>query len=78
MRHVNNATYLDVLDETLAFASGAPSGPRPPVRYQVEYLRPALPGTTISVVRSVDPAGSAFRFLDERGQELARARVTER
>jgi acyl-CoA thioesterase FadM len=76
MGHVNNATYLDVIDETLAADSGAMAGPRPPVRYEVEYLRPALPRVTVSVVHVPDGGGRAFRFVEPDGQELARARLT--
>jgi acyl-CoA thioesterase FadM len=76
MRHVNNATYLDVIDETLAADSGMIDGPRPPVRYQVEYLRPALPRMTVSVVQAALEHGTAFRFLDPDDQELVRARLT--
>lgn len=76
MAHVNNATYLDVLDEALAADTGALTGPRPPVRYQVEYLRPALPGRVVSVVPWASEAGTLARFRDGDGQDLVRARVT--
>ena len=76
MHHVNNATYLDVIDETVAAETGAHSGPEPPIRYQVEYLRPALPRVTVSVVHAPDEVGTAIRFLDPEGQELVRARLT--
>ncbi len=76
MGHVNNATYLDVIDEALAADRDTLVGPQPPVRYRVEYLRPALPRVTVSVVHSVDDTGTAVRFLDPAGQELVRARVS--
>lgn len=77
MRHVNNATYLDVLDEAVAADTGGLAGHRPPVRYQVEYLRPALPGHTVSVVRwSATDDGTLARCVDGDNQELVRARVT--
>ena len=75
MGHVNNATYLDVLDGALAADADALAGPRPPVRYQVEYLRPALPRAQVSVVRGAHGAAAAFRFLDTDSQELVRALV---
>jgi acyl-ACP thioesterase len=77
MGHVNNATYLDVMDEALAADREALAGPRPPVRYEVEYLRPALPRAVVSVAHGSDDGGTAFRFLDPDGQELVRARLTE-
>jgi acyl-CoA thioesterase FadM len=77
MGHVNNATYLDVIDEALAADRDVLAGPPPPVRYQVEYLRPALPRGTVSVIHAPDEGGSAFRFTDAQGQELVRARLTQ-
>jgi acyl-ACP thioesterase len=76
MGHVNNATYLDVMDEALATDRELLSGPRPPARYEVEYLRPALPRAVVSVIHSPDGTGSAFRFLAPDGRELMRARLT--
>jgi acyl-CoA thioesterase FadM len=78
MAHVNNATYLDVLDEALAAGTGAPAGPPPPVRYEVEYLRPALPRTTASVVLWDEDGAVAVRYLGDDDGELARARMTTR
>jgi acyl-CoA thioesterase FadM len=77
MGHVNNATYLDVLDEALAADRDGLSGPRPPIRYQVEYLRPALPRTTLSVIHSDADGHVLARCLDAEAQELMRARLTE-
>ncbi len=76
MAHVNHATYLDVLDEALAAATGGLAGPAPPVAYQVEYLRPALPGRMLSVVHWAAGVETVARFLGPDGQELVRARVT--
>lgn len=76
MAHVNNATYLDVLDEALAMGAATLSGPRPPVRYEVEYLRPALPGRTVSVVHWGADGSTFARCSDPEGEELVRARLT--
>ena len=76
MHHVNNATYLDVLDEALAADTGAITGPRPPVRYQVEYLRPALPGGVVSVVHWDSDGHVLARCVDPDGQDLMRARLS--
>ena len=73
MGHVNNATYLDVVDEALAADNGSLAGPRPPVRYQVEYLRPALPRAAVAVIHATVDGGIAWRFTDTEGQELVRA-----
>lgn len=76
MGHVNNATYLDVLDEALAARTGALAGPPPPIRYEVEYLRPALPGRTVSVIHWDTAGGTLARCIDPAGEELVRARLT--
>lgn len=76
MGHVNNATYLDVLDETIAAGTGGRAGPPPPVRYRVEYLRPALPGHAVSIVRWATDEGAAARFVDDDRRELVRVRLT--
>ena len=75
MAHVNNATYLDIIDEVLAGAAGALTGPTPPVRYAVEYLRSALPRTVVLVRHWPDGDAHAFQLTDETGEELIRARV---
>lgn len=75
MGHVNNGTYLDMLDEALAAGTDALAGPRPPVRYEVEYLRPALPGQTVSVTHWCLDDVTWVRCTDTHGQELVRARV---
>lgn len=76
MAHVNNATYLDVIDEVLAASTGVLTGPQPPVRYEVEYLRPALPGSRVDILRGDDDGGASFAFRDPTGAELLRATVT--
>jgi acyl-CoA thioesterase FadM len=76
MGHVNNATYLDVLDEALAADTGALTGARPPIRYQVEYHRAALPRREVSVVHWRTDGRVVVRFADPDGSELVRAQVT--
>jgi medium-chain acyl-[acyl-carrier-protein] hydrolase len=75
MAHVNNATYLDVLDEAIGADTGSLTGPQPPVRYELEYLRPALPRVQVSVIRWVTSGQTVavFRVDDD---ELMRARLT--
>jgi acyl-ACP thioesterase len=75
MAHVNNATYLDIMDEVMAGATGALVGPNPPVRYEVEYLRSAMPNSVVSVRHWPDGACTTFQLIDEAGTELIRARV---
>lgn len=75
MGHVNNATYLDVLDEALAAAGREVAGPRPPVRYEIEFLRPALPRRQVAIDHWTGHGSTSARFTDAEGTELARARL---
>jgi acyl-CoA thioester hydrolase len=81
MGHVNNAAYVDYLEEALAVAgepaAAAISGT--PRRVRIEYLAPASPGEAL--VAGTWPedldgtAGWAWRLTGGDGRELARARV---
>jgi len=81
MGHVNNAAYVDYLEEALAVAGPAaqPLITGTPRRIRLEYLAPAAPGSELvgaawpSEVDGV--AGWAWRLTDDDGLELARARI---
>ncbi len=81
--HVNNAAYLDYLEEALIGAGRAAVGAirRTPRRIRLEYLQPAAPLTTLTGAawRDGDGAGDgwAWRLTDDAadGRELARGRV---
>ena len=75
MAHVNNATYLDIMDEVLAGAAGTLVGPTPPVRYEVEYLRSALPRSVVSVRHWAEGTAWTFQLTDTADEELIRGRV---
>ncbi len=86
MGHVNNAAYLDYLEEAL-FAAG-PAGMAltavVPRRIRLEYLSPAAPGASLTGAVWALPAGLdrdlgagwAWRLVDVDGRELARGTVT--
>lgn len=84
MGHVNNAAYLDYLEEAL-FAAG-PAGAAltsgVPRRIRLEYLAPASPGATLTgAAWAVDASpgsghGWAWRLADDADRELARGGVT--
>jgi acyl-CoA thioesterase FadM len=77
MAHLNNAAYLDFLDEALAERAGADGGsPSPtaqPRGVRLEYLRPAGPGALLT--GTIWPIGGAwaYRLRDADGVELLRA-----
>jgi acyl-CoA thioesterase FadM len=84
MGHVNNAAYLDYLEEAL-FAAG-PGGSAltaaVPRRIRLEYLAPASPGASLAGAAWATPAtagsaaGWAWRLVDGSDRELARGAVT--
>lgn len=80
MGHVNNAGYLDYLEEAaLADLRDAPPGllDRRPRRYQLEYVAPAVPGAELSGRMWSRDGGVSYRLTDERaGLELLRATLT--
>lgn len=89
MGHVNNAAYLDYIEETLLHAGGdaAALTASVPRRFRVEYVLPVAPQAAIAgrawqlgeadgPVGGDAPAGRAWRLVDADGQELARATMT--
>jgi acyl-CoA thioesterase FadM len=85
MGHVNNAVYVDLLEEALAAAGPAAAGALDglPRHIRLEYLAPAVPGARLTGEVWPDagegpelPPEWAWRLADDAGQELARARVT--
>ena len=79
--HVNNAAYLDYLEDAVA---GLPGGPgwleALPRAYRIEYAQAADPGDRLRAVAwpMTDPgrpevAGAGYRLLNVDGVELARA-----
>jgi acyl-CoA thioesterase FadM len=75
MVHVNNATYLDYLEEVLLQAGEEAALGRVPRRYAIEYIRSAELGDELMVTTWPDEAGWAFRLSDAAGNEILRARL---
>jgi acyl-CoA thioesterase FadM len=81
MGHVNNAAYVDYLEEALhaACPAAAPALSATPRRIRLEYLAPAAPSVALLGETWRDAAGGAdgwaWRLTDDEGRELARARV---
>lgn len=76
LRHMNNAAYLDFVDDGLSRLSPLTDRGRPD-RYDVEYVRPALPGSAIEVASWQTADGSvACRISDGAEGELTRVLVS--
>jgi acyl-CoA thioester hydrolase len=81
MGHVNNAAYVDYLEESLLAAGGAAAALRTamPRRIRLEYLAPATPGAALRASLWPDDGADgprwAWRLEDADGRDLARATV---
>jgi acyl-CoA thioesterase FadM len=77
MGHMNNATYLDLLDAALAETAGSrPIAPGDQVR--LEYRRPALPGTAVAIATWSLGGARAFRLAGPGGHDLLLATLEQR
>ena len=73
--HLNNAAYLDVVDEVL-HGRGDGVQPRRATSYQAEYVRPAERGSVFDVLNwPGDDSATACRFITDTGTELFRALI---
>jgi acyl-ACP thioesterase len=75
MAHVNNAVYLDYLEEGVEQAGGADLLTRLPRRYRLEYILPAEPGAHLRGDVGRIESGCSYRLGDESGRELFRGVV---
>jgi acyl-CoA thioesterase FadM len=81
LAHVNNAAYVDYLDETLLGAGEAAAGlvTAPARTIRIEYALPAQPRATLAAATwpvAVDGrSGWAWRLADADGSDVARALV---
>ncbi|QDQ99449.1 hypothetical protein FO059_16485 [Tomitella fengzijianii] len=71
MRHLNNAVYLQAVEDLLAEEPALRSAPH---RVIIEYLRPVEPGARLRVRSAATDGGVGLWFLVD-GVEHARARV---
>jgi acyl-CoA thioesterase FadM len=72
--HVNNAVYLDWMDEAVATAGGVDDVRAAARRYRLEYLRSAGPGAALRSLAWRDSGGWAWRLADDAG-DLLRGRL---
>jgi acyl-ACP thioesterase len=78
MDHVNNAAYLDYMDEALGAAGAVETTVLVPRSYAIEYLRPARPGDDLQATVWPEDTGWAYRLVGAKGSEIARARLKVR
>jgi acyl-ACP thioesterase len=71
--HVNNAVYLDWLDEALEGAGWLDDAGRVPRRCRLEYRASAARGDAVTVELRGEPAAWAGVIRDSSGQDLVRA-----
>ncbi len=76
LSHLNNAAYLDYLDEHYLDVARHPVLPEKR-RYQVEFVAPAAPGTQVTGLGWADGDEWCYR-LETDGRELFRARLKTR
>lgn len=76
MAHVNNAAYVDYLEESLAEAGALDALQARPRRYVLEYQQAAEPGAPLIGAVWRDGDGWSYRLTDEGGVDLLRARFT--
>jgi acyl-ACP thioesterase len=74
MDHVNNAAYIDYVDEAFAAMTGSVRLPTPR-RYRAEFVGSAVTGSTVTARSWSTDAGWAYRLTDVRGADLLRAIV---
>jgi acyl-CoA thioesterase FadM len=72
MGHMNNAAYLDHLEEAVYAAGGTALLDSRPRRYRLEFLAPAGPQERLTGHASKIPSGWAYRLAGEAGTVLLR------
>jgi acyl-ACP thioesterase len=78
MDHVNNAVYLDWLEEAVLAAGDADATRVVPRLARLEYAAPASAATQVGAVLWPQADGWSFRLRDEAGRELLRAKLQPR
>ena len=76
MGHVNNAAYLDYLEESLIADPALRGLPAAlPRQYRLEYAAAAAPGAALLGSLWADADGLAYRLSTEAGTEVLRAKL---
>jgi acyl-CoA thioesterase FadM len=75
MGHVNNAAYLDYVDEQLTIAGRRADARRVPRRYRAEFLLPTDASTELVGHGWADGADWSYLLADDDGRPMFRARL---
>lgn len=75
MAHVNNATYVDYVEEALSSGGRVQEGTLR--RFQLEYVRPAGPGERLAATCWPEDGGWAVSIAGEPRDAVLRARASE-
>jgi acyl-ACP thioesterase len=80
--HVNNAAYVDYLEEALLAAGAGVATAAVPRRVRLEYVTAAAPGSRLSGIAWQTTAANgirawAWRLVDDDGRELARGELQQ-
>ena len=75
LAHVNNATYLDLIEEALREGGHGDAMTVEPRRYRIEYVLPAELGERVEGQVWPDGQGWAYRLSNTDHAELVRARL---
>jgi acyl-ACP thioesterase len=75
LAHVNNAAYLDYLDEQIARTGDSDRLARLPRAYEVEFVVPAEPQAPLVGSLWRNDGGWSYRLESGAGQELLRAKM---
>jgi acyl-ACP thioesterase len=78
MAHVNNAAYIDYLDESAAAAGESEWTVRVPRRYRLEYAAAAGPGDRLGAETWAIAEGIAHRLRGADQREILRATIDSR
>ena len=75
MGHVNNAGYIDYIDEQYLTVFDAPLSASLPVprRYRAEFVGSAMPGSRLTASSWQDDLAWCCRLIDDEGREMFRA-----
>ena len=76
LAHVNNAVYVEYMEEAVEAAGGAEALASLPRSYRLEYLLPAEANAALTGAVSRSQGGWAYRLFDETGRDVFRGSLS--